>query len=73
MNTTKFFLKFIILSSVILALFSCKKGDTPSVVNTTPKTSLDSIAEEYYEGYLQFHPLEATAQGDPRYNDKLPS
>ncbi|MDY3538025.1 DUF885 domain-containing protein [Riemerella anatipestifer] len=73
MNITKFFSKFIILPSIVLTLFSCKKGDTPFVVNTTSKTNLDSIAEEYYEGYLKFHPLEATAQGDPRYNDRLPS
>ena len=34
--------------------------------------NLDSIAANYYEQYLKMHPLEATAQGDYRYNDQLP-
>ncbi|MCB4234107.1 hypothetical protein LDL59_00565 [Kaistella anthropi] len=33
---------------------------------------MDSIAANYYEQYLKLHPLEATAQGDYRYNDQLP-
>ena len=33
---------------------------------------LDNIATQYYEDYLKLYPLEATAQGDLRYNDQLP-
>ena len=28
---------------------------------------------KYYEGYLKMFPLEATIQGDNRYNDQLPN
>lgn len=52
------------------SLFSCKKSDSP-IAKETP-ADLDSIAANYYEQYLKLYPLEATAQGDLRYNDQLP-
>ena len=36
-------------------------------------SDLDSIAANYYEEYLKLYPLEATSQGDERYNDLLPN
>ena len=53
-----------------LTLFSCKKSDLP-VAKEIP-ADLDSIAANYYEQYLKLYPLQATAQGDYRYNDQLP-
>lgn len=55
---------------IIISLASCKKNDSP-LTKVTP-ADLDSIASNYYEQYLKLHPLEATAQGDYRYNDQLP-
>lgn len=55
---------------VIISLASCKKTDSP-LTKITP-TNLDSIAANYYEQYLKLYPLEATSQGDLRYNDQLP-
>lgn len=55
---------------IIVSLVSCKKKDSP-LTKVTP-ADLDSIAANYYEQYLKLHPLEATAQGDYRYNDQLP-
>ncbi len=55
---------------VFLLMFSCKKKDMP-LTRQTPK-DLDTIAANYYEEYLKLHPLEATSQGDTRYNDQLP-
>lgn len=55
---------------VALSLTSCKKTDSP-ITKETP-ADLDSIAANYYEQYLKLYPLEATAQGDLRYNDQLP-
>lgn len=55
---------------IIVSLVSCKKNDSP-LTKVTP-ADLDSIAANYYEQYLKLHPLEATAQGDYRYNDQLP-
>lgn len=52
------------------SLLSCKKSDSP-VTKVTP-VDLDSIAANYYEQYLKLYPLDATAQGDLRYNDQLP-
>ena len=65
----KTILKFALLLC-LAAAFSCKKKDMP-LAKITPM-NLDSIAANYYEQYLKMHPLEATAQGDYRYNDQLP-
>lgn len=35
--------------------------------------ALHQLFEDYYEDRLKLFPLEATAQGDPRYNDQLPN
>jgi len=61
-------LYFAIFTSLIL--LSCKKSDLP-VAKEIP-ADLDSIAANYYEQYLKLYPLQATAQGDYRYNDQLP-
>lgn len=55
----------------LFCLGACKKSDTPIAV-VPEHTSLDSLAATYYDGYLKYHPLEATAQGDRRFNDILP-
>lgn len=55
---------------IALSAFSCKKKDFP-LTRQTP-ADIDTIAATYYEQYLKLHPLEATAQGDNRYNDQLP-
>ena len=52
------------------AFNSCRKTDSP-LTKVTPK-NIDSIAANYYEQYLKLYPLEATQQGDSRYNDQLP-
>ncbi|WP_313717382.1 DUF885 domain-containing protein, partial [Kaistella carnis] len=59
------------LGVVFLSTFtSCKKSDSP-LTKVTP-VEVDSIAANYYEQYLKLYPLEATSQGDLRYNDQLP-
>ncbi|HZX81903.1 MAG TPA: DUF885 domain-containing protein, partial [Lysobacter sp.] len=49
---------------------------------TTPATAaaksakaqkLDAMYEQYWEELLQLNPLQATFQGDPRYNDRMPN
>lgn len=64
-----FYLTFILLFAAV-TLITCKKSDSP-LTKETPG-DIDSIAANYYEQYLKLYPLEATAQGDPRYNDQLP-
>lgn len=51
-------------------VLGCKKKDYP-ITKATP-VEIDSIAAHYYEQYLKMFPLEATNQGDARYNDLLP-
>ena len=50
-------------------MISCKKSD---IALPKSEANIDSIASKYYEGYLKMYPLEATMQGDNRYNDVLP-
>lgn len=63
-------LKGMICIGLAVSLASCKKSDSP-LTKVTP-TNLDSIASNYYEQYLKLYPLDATSQGDTRYNDQLP-
>lgn len=63
-------IKFTLVWAVIFGLGACKKSDSP-LAKVTP-VDIDSIAANYYEQYLKLYPLEATAQGDLRYNDLLP-
>ena len=65
-----FFSTLSILFLLMMAVVSCKKTDYP-ITKETP-VDIDSIAANYYEQYLKLYPLEATSQGDLRYNDQLP-
>lgn len=62
----KTFISFFVVASFV----SCKRSDSP-LTKETPG-DIDTIAANYYEQYLKLYPLEATAQGDARYNDQLP-
>ncbi|MBK1894705.1 DUF885 domain-containing protein [Chryseobacterium paridis] len=62
--------KGIVCLGLAIGLTACKKSDSP-LTKVTP-TNLDSIASNYYEQYLKLYPLDATSQGDTRYNDQLP-
>lgn len=65
-----YFLRLFYFVLMCSFLINCNKE-----VESTAKlksASIDSIAAHYYEDYLKLHPLEATAQGDNRYNDLLP-
>ena len=66
--------KIICVTILAYCFFSCKKDDSPVMKTTisSATSELDSIASNYYEEYLKFYPLEATSQGDDRYNDMLP-
>ena len=60
--------RIILSSGLLLGLWACTKKE-----KTAQKSKeLAQIADRYYEDYLKLHPLEATSQGDLRYNDILP-
>lgn len=53
-------------------LISCNYKESTTTIETINKANIDSIAANYYEEYLSFYPLEATSQGDTRFNNQLP-
>ncbi len=60
----------ILILAIVFGAFSCKKQDRP--ISEISTIDIDSIACNYYEKYLKLYPLQATSQGDARYNDQLP-
>lgn len=44
-----------------------------SATNTSNNNDLAEIFQNYYDKRMEFFPLEATANGDNRYNDQLPN
>ena len=61
-----------------LMLSACGGSAPPAEGNAaagarTPAQVLDALVEEYYEHYLELNPLGATANGDMRFNDRLPN
>ncbi|WP_312075028.1 DUF885 domain-containing protein [Chryseobacterium sp.] len=65
----KIILGSLFCAGLATAFISCRKTDSP-LTKVTP-SNIDSIAANYYEQYLKLYPLEATQQGDERYNDQL--
>jgi uncharacterized protein (DUF885 family) len=57
--------KLFIIALFSLSIFGCKNEPKENA-------QLKTLFEQYYEERLQFFPLEATSQGDNRFNDKLP-
>ncbi|MDB3901208.1 DUF885 domain-containing protein [Flavobacteriaceae bacterium] len=58
--------KTIILLSVFMAMFSCQTNNKQSL-------EINQVFENYYQESLKLYPLNATSQGDKRYNDFLPN
>ncbi|HEY5804595.1 MAG TPA: DUF885 family protein [Lysobacter sp.] len=49
-------------------------ADTPATASQTAKAArLNVLYEQYWEELLKLNPLQATFQGDNRYNDQLPN
>ncbi len=65
---------FAVLCSVV---FACKQQPSSQAQNermnndTAANASFNRMLDSYYEDRLKLNPLEATAIGDERYNDKL--
>lgn len=55
---------FVLLISVLLA---CKQ------TSKSANTNLNGLFEQYSEAYLHYNPIDATTQGDNRFNDQLPN
>lgn len=62
--------QFLVFSVLVLSFISCKNNNQP-VSNAQGGKQLAAILENYWEERMQLFPLEATANGDNRYNDRL--
>jgi uncharacterized protein (DUF885 family) len=60
---------FLQVLAFVLLLSSC--AQKPSVTGAQASADLDSLFDQYYEERLKLYPLNATANGDNRYNDRL--
>jgi len=67
--------------ALALALTLASAAAAPAVAADTPATAsqaakaarLNALYEQYWEELLKLNPLQATFQGDNRYNDQLPN
>ena len=49
-------------------------ANASSAIGDTAKAQkLETLYDEYWEETLRLNPIQATFQGDPRYNDQLPN
>ena len=58
--------KTIIILCVVMTMFSCQTNNKQSL-------EINQVFENYYQESLKLYPLNATSQGDKRYNDFLPN
>lgn len=54
---------------IVITLFACKLSNTNQL--QSPNAELGFLLDKYYEEYIQLFPLNATTNGDNRYNDML--
>lgn len=65
--------KILLISFCLIGLYSCKEEAKKEPAVTMHNTEFDSLLENYFEESLKLYPLNATSQGDVRYNDILPN
>ena len=62
-------MKTLLITLFALSFFgSCKQKANPAAANA----DLAKLFDQYFEDRMKLYPLEATTQGDNRYNDQLP-
>lgn len=67
------FLIPVYLLLILIGLAGCNSKPTELAITVNTKLQLDSLLENYYQEHLKFFPLQATSEGDNRYNDTLPN
>lgn len=63
--------KLLLLTAACTAIFSCKDKAQPAVSSADEGRKFHKMLDNYWEERMQLFPLEATANGDNRYNDRL--
>lgn len=64
-------MKKLLLPLVFAAMLTSCNNNNPAATKEEANKELASMLDKYYEERLQLFPLEATQNGDNRYNDKL--
>ncbi|GAB3727660.1 DUF885 domain-containing protein [Spirosoma lituiforme] len=64
-------MKRILLPLLIASMISCNSKKDEQT--TTSNKEFATVLDDYYEQRLKLFPVEATQQGDNRYNDQLPN
>lgn len=67
----KLIFRFSAVAGLIFLIASCKSPSTPAVASQ--HLVFDTLLKNFYEGTLKLFPLQATQNGDNRYNDLLPN
>lgn len=65
--------KIVILTICLIGLYSCKEVTKKEELAVIDNKAFDTLLNDYYEESLKLYPLNATSQGDDRYNDILPN
>jgi uncharacterized protein (DUF885 family) len=64
-------LKSVLFLCTVLLLFSCREQNRPAGKGGNHTANLDTLLDKYWEEKMILFPLEATANGDNRYNDRM--
>ncbi len=73
------FRHFLLAMAIAATLTACattpggSASATGSQLAADKATGFNRLYDEYWEGVLKLNPIQATFQGDPRYNDQLPN
>ncbi|QWX84451.1 DUF885 domain-containing protein [Cellulophaga sp. HaHaR_3_176] len=62
-----------IITICLISFYSCKEEVKKEDAITSKNKDFDTLLNDYYEESLKLYPLNATSQGDSRYNDLLPN
>ncbi len=65
-------MRLLILTSILITVLLSCQSNVDKTSHQGHSGKLDSIFTSYWEERMQLFPLEATACGDNRYNDRLP-
>lgn len=66
-------MRYIGVLGLIFLAFACTQKSPEKKQKSEPQNTLNNVFEQYWEERAHFFPLEATQQGDNRYNDLLPN
>lgn len=65
--------KIFFATCMMIEIISCKQKDSSNNSDVgSSDTSFNKMLDDYYEQRMKLYPLEATQNGDNRYNDQLP-